>query len=227
MPRKRPKSDFSEPEASAQVSLFAGGEMHVLDLTGPVTIGRSRRNKIRLRDDLISRQHCRIYPSDLGFRIDDLKSRNGTWLNGVRVKSSALKPGDVIDVGRCTLFFSLPEKESRFDIQIPLEELERTETLMGGSPTVMGVEAAESGRGNLVGVDELGSILRDRNNLIHLQQISKAINSEVDPDRLFKMIIDRATERTRARRGLLLLPEGGDFSIAVARTRQNETPPHK
>ena len=66
------------------------------------------------------------------------------------------------------------------------------QSMAGGSPTVMGIEAQGGGRDSLVGVDELASILRDRNNLIHLQEISKAINSESDPDRLFEKIIDSA-----------------------------------
>ncbi|MHC5039547.1 MAG: SpoIIE family protein phosphatase [Planctomycetota bacterium] len=228
MAKKPAKKQRTDPGYRAQISLFAGGEMHVLELDGPVTIGRSKRNKIRLRDDLISRKHCRIYPRGGGFHLDDLDSRNGTWLNGARIQSSPLKPGDVIDVGRCTLFYSLPEKESRYDIRIPYSSGGfGTITGGAGSPTVMGIDTRKSQHESLVGVDELASILRDRNNLIHLQQISKAINSEVEPDRLFEKIIDSAAELSRARRGFLLLPNGEDFTVAVSRSRSLDKPPSK
>jgi len=226
MAKKSPSRTRGTDKTKAQLSLFAGGEMHVLELVDPVTVGRSKGNKIRLRDDLISRTHCRIHPKDGGFHLDDLDSRNGTWLNGARVKSAVLKPGDVIDIGRCTLFFSVPEKESRYDIQIPA--MLRDAGIGGpGSPTVMGLEARDTGLENLVGVDELASILRDRNSLMHLQQISKAINSETDPDRLFEKIIDSVIELTRGRRGFLLLPDGNEFRIGVALARGGAKPTKK
>ena len=34
--------------------------------------------------------------------IEDLGSRNGTWVNGVRVERDRLEPGDVIRVGEST-----------------------------------------------------------------------------------------------------------------------------
>ncbi len=208
---------------AAQLSLFAGGEMHVLSLEDTITVGRGKGNKVRLRDDLISRRHCRIFPSGQGFSLEDLGSRNGTWLNGARVENSPLKPGDVIDIGRCTLFYSVTEKQTSFDVKVAAL---RDAALTGaGSPTVMGIETARVTRESFVPMDELAAILRDRNNYIHLQQISKVINSETDPGKLFEKIIDSAVELTRARRGFLLRPEGRGYGIVIARTRGLEPEP--
>jgi predicted component of type VI protein secretion system len=72
-----------------------------IELTGdPLSIGRSREADIPLLDDKVSRVHCGIRLSDGEFYLKDLKSRNGTFVNGQRVEDTVkLKPGDRIQVG--------------------------------------------------------------------------------------------------------------------------------
>ena len=72
-----------------------------IELTGePLSIGRSREADIPLLDDKVSRVHCGIRLSDGEFYLKDLKSRNGTFVNGQRVDDTAtLKAGDRIQVG--------------------------------------------------------------------------------------------------------------------------------
>jgi predicted component of type VI protein secretion system len=76
-----------------------------IELTGePLSIGRSRDAAIPLLDDKVSRIHCGIRISDGEFYLKDLKSRNGTFVNGQRVEDTVkLKPGDRIQIGS-TLF---------------------------------------------------------------------------------------------------------------------------
>jgi predicted component of type VI protein secretion system len=76
-----------------------------IELTGePLSIGRSREADIPLLDDRVSRVHCGIRLSDGEFYLKDLKSRNGTFVNGQRVEDTIkIKPGDRIQVGS-TLF---------------------------------------------------------------------------------------------------------------------------
>ncbi|HAL93011.1 MAG TPA: hypothetical protein DCM68_08320 [Verrucomicrobia bacterium] len=72
-----------------------------IELTGePLTIGRSREADIPLLDDKVSRAHCGIRLSNGEFYLKDIKSRNGTFVNGQRVEDTAkLKAGDRIQVG--------------------------------------------------------------------------------------------------------------------------------
>ena len=72
-----------------------------IELTGePLSIGRSREADIPLLDDKVSRVHCGIRLSEGEFYLKDLKSRNGTFVNGQRVEDTVkLKPGDRIQVG--------------------------------------------------------------------------------------------------------------------------------
>jgi pSer/pThr/pTyr-binding forkhead associated (FHA) protein len=56
----------------------------------------------------VSRLHAEIKPWDGEYVIKDLKSRNGTFVNGTRVEVSVLKPGDTIRLGDVDFHF---EKE--------------------------------------------------------------------------------------------------------------------
>ena len=72
-----------------------------IKLTGePLAIGRAREADIPLLDDKVSRIHCGIRLSAGEFYLKDLKSRNGTYVNGQRVEDTIkLKVGDRIQVG--------------------------------------------------------------------------------------------------------------------------------
>jgi len=72
-----------------------------IELTGePLSIGRSREADIPLLDDKVSRVHCGIRLSEGQFYLKDLKARNGTFVNGVRVEDTVkIKAGDRIQIG--------------------------------------------------------------------------------------------------------------------------------
>lgn len=52
-----------------------------------VSVGRSSRNKIQLDEASVSRRHAKIFWDRDGYYIEDLKSRNGTWINGRVIES--------------------------------------------------------------------------------------------------------------------------------------------
>jgi hypothetical protein len=62
-------------------------------------VGRHSDNGIRLSDPGISSFHARIFRGPEGYVIEDLKSRNGVWLNGSRVYHAVLKNGDKLKLG--------------------------------------------------------------------------------------------------------------------------------
>ena len=68
-------------------------------------LGRAASAAVRFdprRDTVVGRQHARIEPDPAGgrFRLADLGSVNGTWLNGVRLEAPAwLAPGDRLRLG--------------------------------------------------------------------------------------------------------------------------------
>ena len=65
----------------------------------PVVVGRDPDAQIFLDDSWVSRQHCEIDEIDGSLVIRDLKSRNGTFVNGRRVREEELAPGDRLTIG--------------------------------------------------------------------------------------------------------------------------------
>jgi len=73
-----------------------------------ITIGRSPDADIILLDEKVSRVHCGVRLWDGEFYIKDLKSKNGTFVNGRRVEVSKLKASDIIKIGNYTFTFEQP-----------------------------------------------------------------------------------------------------------------------
>ena len=73
-------------------------------LSGQLTIGRSSDNDIVINNPFVSGQHLRIVYRDNGYQLEDLGSRNGTLVNGVRVKKPIpLTEGDQVRIGEVLL----------------------------------------------------------------------------------------------------------------------------
>lgn len=66
---------------------------------GAITIGRGLENQIVVDDLLASRQHARLVPARGGYDVQDLGSRNGTYVNGQRIMAAHLGEGDLLAVG--------------------------------------------------------------------------------------------------------------------------------
>src|SRR5882672_877761 len=78
-----------------------GGEQKRLDFDKPeVTIGRVQGNDVILPKGNVSKRHSRIVLKDGKFIIVDLKSTNGTYVNGRKITSPlVIKPTDKIYIG--------------------------------------------------------------------------------------------------------------------------------
>ena len=70
---------------------------------GKILIGRHDDCQIRIPAANVSRHHCEVVTGGTGVRIRDLGSSNGTFVNGHKVDSAELSPGDVLEIG--TLLF--------------------------------------------------------------------------------------------------------------------------
>ncbi len=66
---------------------------------GPLTIGRDPECDLFFADKKLSRKHARVERLGVGFRLVDLESRNGSWVNEERVEARDLSPGDEIRLG--------------------------------------------------------------------------------------------------------------------------------
>ncbi len=93
------------------ISIAAEGTQERYQLDGAViTLGRGLESDIRLKDIKSSRRHCQILKTSDGFKIVDLESGNGTYVNGTQIKEQRLSSGDKIQIGSTQITFEDPDE---------------------------------------------------------------------------------------------------------------------
>lgn len=77
-----------------------------------IKIGRDADNDIQIDNVAVSRHHAEIYRQDVPFYIEDLKSTNGTYVNGRFLSwKKGLNHNDKINIGKYTLIFMEEAKD--------------------------------------------------------------------------------------------------------------------
>ena len=74
------------------------------------SVGRDSKNDLWTVDSALSDRHCLIQAEDGRFRIRDLGSVGGTFVNGVRVEEQVLRDRDRVSVGNSVLIFVVREE---------------------------------------------------------------------------------------------------------------------
>jgi len=87
------------------------------------TIGREQTD-LHLDDGEVSRRHARVRAVAGGLELEDLGSRNGTRLNGVRIEQAvALPDGAQVRIGQTTMRVELGSAETRISEHGPSETI--------------------------------------------------------------------------------------------------------
>ncbi len=169
----------------------AGGDQRVALEKGEILIGRAPEADVRIEDRKASSTHCRIAHEADGYRIRDLESQNGTWINGERVVDQMLAPGDVISVGATEIRF---EEKSAF----------LSTGQFGGPPPGDAPPHPPAST--------------EVTRLRRLVSWSRRLTHERDHPKLLALMIDSVVELSGADRGFLwLVDEAGSGRIRVAK----------
>ena len=93
-------------DAGDAVYRLLWGEREIALATGENPIGRERNSIVWIDDFDVSRNHARIVIDGSGARLEDLGSKNGTFLRGEKIVAAApLADGDIVRVGGATMVF--------------------------------------------------------------------------------------------------------------------------
>src|SRR5579862_7160431 len=193
------------PERFAELEALAGplkGSSIPLS-ADQVSIGREPSNIISVVDAGVSRKHCIILREADEFKIQDLDSRNSTFVNGVPVTERALVSGDEIKVGSSLFVFVVPEVEKGKDASTSVE-FNKADT-GGGSTVILRKQDARYLR-DLVDIRTSSRTLADLNALL---RISKAVNSVRGLEALERQVLESIFEVAPADRAAILLCEHG------------------
>ena len=181
------------------------------------SVGRETSNTLYLNDPLVSRRHCLIQREGEQFKIKDLDSYNGTFVNGVPVKDHLLGHGDQIRICSSLFLFLLDEAEE-LSLSNPIQLDERP--LMSGSTVSLRIEESRYFRGKELLTEDLSPdrIARDLGALL---KISTTINSIGGLDPLHHRLLELIFEVIPADRGAILTTEeeGQDYSSFCCRDK--------
>ncbi len=182
-----------------------------------VSIGRDPSNEISLLDSLVSRRHCIIRKEAGGFRLQDLESRNNTFISGVPVRERVLVHGDQIRVGNSILVFQGADSGSTpGNASLSLDA-----TPMPGAATV--ILRKEDARylqpSRPDGLPTTAKTVRDLNVLL---EFSRTLNSVRGLAALQEKVLEAVLAIVPADQAAVLLTENGvaGFSSVVGRDRR-------
>jgi serine phosphatase RsbU (regulator of sigma subunit) len=205
--------------------------MFYLYLTGPgmpaqkfvldrpvVTIGRSSVNDLPIADKMLSRQHARIVrDGNGGLTIEDLGSRNGTFVNGERlVTVQPLRSGDRITVGAVTI-----KVESESTTRVRIDEAAGDHdaldnTILKASAELLRQHTETDPQ---LPAEQLGKLIES---LRVVNELTIALLRDVSVDELLKFLMDKVFETLSPDRGVVLLRSGASGELLPAVVRVSE-----
>ncbi len=187
-------------------------------LDRPVTtIGRSSMNDLPISDKMLSRQHARIVrDGNGGLTVEDLGSRNGTFLNGERlVTLQPLKSGDRITVGGVTL-----KVESESTTRVRIDEIAGEDaldnTILKASAELLRKPTETDPR---LPAEQLSKLIES---LRVVNELTIQLLSDVSVDELLKFLMDKVFETLMPDRAVVLLRSNvtGELVPAVVRVAE-------
>jgi EAL domain-containing protein (putative c-di-GMP-specific phosphodiesterase class I) len=205
-------------EAGWYLETREGGTLQrVRILTLPFRIGRRKDIELVLPADSVSKTHAEIYARESGLGLRDLRSKNGTFLNGVLVEDAAIGEGDVLHfadyefhLGRSEVAEPVPAatpelrpttvavKKRALSHQFEKGTRELRELLRDGQVTMVFQPILLLSHGTVAAYEALG---RGRHahleeNPTELLRIAESIGKEAELSRLFrKKAVELAAQR--------------------------------
>ena len=178
-----------------------------------VVIGRSTRCDLTLADRFLSRQHARLFRLGDVWRVEDLGSRNGTFVNGVRVSEpTPVGTGDVINMsaslvrvayGRAETAETWRGMSSTSDILLrPASDvLMRMRTPPPAAPPA-----------------EADALTRYAERMSIVNEVHQALARSISLDELLELILDRMFHHLRPEQGAIFLRDSqGVYQRAASR----------
>jgi phosphoserine phosphatase RsbU/P len=174
---------------------------------GELVIGRSRTCDLSIQDRFLSRRHARLYRDGDTWLIEDLGSRNGTFVNGRRIeRPEAVRPGDVLTMSASRLEL-LGEPSDDDSASTGFRSRPATDVLRLGSPppSRAGLDGAE--------------LRRYADRLAIVNEVHQALAGPITLDELLELILDRIFEHLQPEHGAIFLKkERGGFERAAGRS---------
>ncbi len=168
--------------------------------------GRDSSSKVRLTDTEASRKHAELVRTPDGWRVRDLGSANGTFVNNQSVRDCLLAAGDHLQIGQTVLVFTLERGEAPppSDLADRISLISRQEA--GFESGIVKTVADSEGSRILSNPSRLeGTWHKNTQLLAVLYEAIQATSHTLDLDPLLDKILDLLFRPIQADRGCILL----------------------
>lgn len=177
------------------------------ELTGDhFSLGRDSSNRIRLHDTEISRKHADFVRTGEGYRVVDLGSANGTYVNERAIRDVLLQSGDQVQIGQTILVYTANRAEmtKKNDLADRINLISRQELELS-SAIIKTIGESEGSR--LLTLPEKADVPFLRANLGIIYEAIQAASHIVDINELLDRILELTFRSIDADRGCILLRE--------------------
>jgi serine phosphatase RsbU (regulator of sigma subunit)/pSer/pThr/pTyr-binding forkhead associated (FHA) protein len=178
-----------------------------------ITLGRSSANELCYPDDAgLSRQHLALTRVNGTWQVEDLRSKNGTLVNGKRIDQPVpFGPGDRISAGHLTLEFAdaaPPANNTVVFVEHGESFSNSSTTLVANLDAVLGPQSDDLNKTYVMqGSPQMRALIRAGRELAGHRPL----------DELFPLIMDLSVEAVLAGRGVLMTLEGDELRLRAAR----------
>ena len=182
------------------------GQTKTIPLSGSrLAVGRSSGVELSFPDDAgLSRQHFALEPAGDGWTVQDLGSKNGTFVNGIPLKARlALRPGDRVTAGHLAIVYDP-------DASAPAPGVVVFEGAEPDSPSTSTL-VTSLGDANRTIVVEPGGGAKPSAAMQALIHAGQELAENRPLAELFPLILDLSIQAVNAQRGVLLLLENEDL----------------
>jgi len=182
------------------------------------TIGRQPSSTVQLYDPRSSGRHAYLLWDDGAWKLRDLGSSNGTFVNGIRIETTMLQDGDEVQFGTTIVTFStqaLNTGVAASQVSFAAED---------GEPLI---HSRVDGRGHetflpVEQIPDVEQLKQDYEKLRIASELNQAIGLEADIDILLGRILDEVFNLLPADRGVILLMDPVTHQLEVRATKKRK-----
>ncbi|MCP4446759.1 MAG: FHA domain-containing protein [Myxococcales bacterium] len=193
-----------------------GGGTQEIKLGDQNTIGRQPNSTVTLHDPRSSGRHANLLWDEGEWKLRDLGSSNGTFVNGERIENALLIDGDRVQFGTTALVFSTDALSAEVAASQVSFNADSAKPLIhsrvdgSGHETFLPVEK----------IPDVEQLKQDYEKLRIASELNQAIGLEADVDVLLGRILDEVFNLLPADRGVILLMDPSTHKLEVRATKK-------
>ena len=181
------------------------------------SLGRAHTNDLCYPEDAsLSRKHLLIEREDDGWSATDLRSKNGTLINGSRLTGKRrLKSGDRLTVGQLVINYLDSESKRQQEVLfVPGSgggELQGSATVMTSLEGLLSGEPTGQAQRPVIETDSDARRVFDHPVVRALIHAGRELAGRQPIEELFRLVLDLSIDAVKAERGVLMTLEGDDL----------------